>query len=151
MLLGWQEWIALPDLGLAALKAKIDTGARTSALHMSSVTSVSSSRIRFVVHPVPGRADLAITCSAPLAGERSVISSNGERETRYVITSTLALAGRQWPIELTLTNRETMRARMLLGRQALRQAIRIDPARTFLQPRLAYKLYPGYRPGKRTR
>jgi ribosomal protein S6--L-glutamate ligase len=153
LILGWREWIALPDLGLPSIKAKIDTGARTSALHASDIELLADERVRFVVHPAPLRPDIAITCVAKVVGNRSITSSNGEREHRIVISTRLAIADRQWLIEITLTNRETMRTRMLLGRQALqvRQAggILVDPAAALHQPRLGYKVYPQYARRKR--
>ena len=145
LVLGWEEWIALPELGLPAIKAKVDTGARTSALHAVFVEPFGSARkpmVRFGVHPVPRRADVEITCIAPLVGKREVRSSNGEREERYVITTSIAIGQRTWPIEITLTNRHMMTYRMLLGRQALCAGILVDPAASFRQPKLGYKLYP---------
>ncbi|MFZ4806022.1 MAG: RimK/LysX family protein [Hyphomicrobiaceae bacterium] len=142
--LGWEEWVALPDLGLPAIKAKIDTGARTSALHAFLVEPfgpIAQPRVRFGIHPIPGRNDIEIYCAAPVVDRREVTSSNGERETRYVILSTIEIGGRRWPIEITLTNRETMAYRMLLGRQAIREDVYVDPSASFRQPRLSYKLY----------
>ena len=119
---GWEEWIGLPDLGLPAISAKVDTGARTSALHASDIEIFGSSakpKVRFHVYPETGRDDLAIPCSADLIDRREVTSSNGETELRCVIVTTLSVAGQDWPIEITLTNRTGMANRMLLGRQAL--------------------------------
>jgi ribosomal protein S6--L-glutamate ligase len=143
LILGWQEWIALPDLGLPALKAKIDTGARTSALHTHSIESYGPSKrpmVRFSVRPSP-RASLEIEASAAVVDRREVTSSNGERELRYVIASRLSLGNREWPIEITLTNRERMAYRMLLGRQAIQPNVLIDPGASFHQPKLSYTLY----------
>lgn len=143
-MLGWEEWLALPDLGLPAIKAKIDTGARTSALHAFTIEpfgAVDRPKVRFVVHPVPGRDDVAITCVADVIDRREVASSNGEREQRYVITTTCAIGGRRWPIEVTLTNRETMAYRMLLGRQALQDDMFVDAQASFRQPKLSYRIY----------
>jgi ribosomal protein S6--L-glutamate ligase len=145
-LLGWEEWLALPDLGLAAIKAKIDTGARTSALHAFSVEPfgpAANSKVRFAVHPVPGRDDIAVECIADVIDRREVTSSNGEREMRFVIRTRIAMGGREWPIEVTLANRETMAYRMLLGRQAILDDMFVDPASSFLQPRLSYRVYGG--------
>lgn len=143
-MLGWEEWLALPDLGLAAIKAKIDTGARTSALHAFSVEPFGPAnrpKVRFGVHPVPGRDDVAIMCTADVVDRREVTSSNGERELRYVITSRVSMGDRTWPIEITLANRENMAYRMLLGRQAIQEDMIVDPAASFRQPRLSYKVY----------
>lgn len=141
---GWEEWVSLPDLGLPAIKAKIDTGARTSALHASDIEvfgPTSKPKVRFIVHPVAGHYDVAIPCSANILDQREVTSSNGESEMRYVIGSKLAVNGQSWPIELTLTNRSGMASRMLLGRQALGDNITITASERRLQPELDYKVY----------
>src|SRR6056297_2236483 len=141
---GWEEWISLPDIGVPALRAKVDTGARTSALHAFDIETFGPSskpKVRFTVHPIPGRDDLVIPCSAPIIDRREVASSNGEKELRYVIESTLSVNGDSWPIEITLTNRSTMTSRMLLGRQALKDHISIVATDRFLQPELSYDVY----------
>jgi ribosomal protein S6--L-glutamate ligase len=145
LVLGWHEWIALPDLGLPALKVKIDTGARTSALHADSLVELANDRVRFTVHPVPRRADVVVEIEAAVIDRREVTSSNGDQEVRPVIATRIEVAGCSWPIEITLTNRDTMRSRMLLGRQALQHGVLIDPAHRYRQPRLSFRLYPGYR------
>ncbi len=135
LILGWREWLALPELGLPAIKAKVDTGARTSTLHAFYVdTFRRDGRLyaRFGVHPLPQRADLVIHGEAPVIDRRQVSDSGGHREERYVIETRLALAGREWPIELTLTNRETMLFRMLLGRTAINGRALVDPKKSFL-------------------
>ena len=141
---GWEEWVSLPDLGLPAIKAKVDTGARTSALHAHDIETFGSAakpKVRFNVHPIPGREDISITCSAPLIDRREVTSSNGESEQRLVIASTLEVGGQSWPIEITLTNRAGLTSRMLLGRQALGDHIIISPTERRLQPDLSYDVY----------
>ena len=141
---GWEEWIALPDLGLPALKVKVDTGARTSALHAHDIEvfgPASKPKVRFNVYPIAGREDIAITCSAPILDRREVTSSNGESETRFVISTRMSVAGQSWPIEVTLTNRATMSSRMLLGRQALQDHITISATEKRLQPDLSYDVY----------
>ena len=145
-ILGWEEWVALPELGLPAIKAKVDTGARTSALHAFFVEPYGTSRaprVRFGVHPMPRQADVEIICTAALVDRREVRSSNGEREERYVISTPIRIGDREWPIEVTLTNRHTMSYRMLLGRQAIAEDVLVDPGASFRQPRLRYKLYQG--------
>lgn len=142
--LGWAEWVALPDLGLPAIKAKVDTGARTSALHAFQIEPfgpAESPMVRFGIHPIPGRTDIVITCSAPAIDQREVTSSNGEREIRCVIATRISIGERTWPIEVTLANRESMAYRMLLGRQAIRGDIQVDPAASYVQPKLSYRLY----------
>lgn len=141
---GWAEWVALPELDLPAIKAKIDTGARTSALHAFQIEQFGPAHapiVRFGIHPVPGRTDVAVYCSAAVVDRREVASSNGERETRFVIRTTLRMGEGAWPIEVTLANRESMTYRMLLGRQAIRSDVNVDPAASFLQPRLSYRTY----------
>ena len=142
--LGWEEWVALPDLGLPALKAKIDTGARTSAVHASEIEPFGPSskpRVRFTVHPVPGRTDIAIPCSALVVDRREVTSSNGEAEMRYVIETDINVGKRTWPIEVTLSDRSQMAYRMLLGRQAFPEDVVIAPQDSFCQPELSYDDY----------
>ncbi|MEM8554280.1 MAG: 30S ribosomal protein S6--L-glutamate ligase [Pseudomonadota bacterium] len=142
--LGWEEWVGLPNLGLPALKAKVDTGARTSALHAFDIEPfgpVSQPRVRFGVHPIPGRDDVVIPCSAPVADRREVTSSNGETELRYVIATQIDIGGRSWPIEMTLTNRGAMAYRMLLGRQALQDDMVVAATESFCQPELSYDVY----------
>ena len=144
LVFGWEEWVALPDLGLPAIKAKVDTGARTSALHAHDIEvfgPAAKPKVRFNVHPIAGRDDIVITCSAPLVDRREVTSSNGESEQRFVISSTLTVADQQWPIEITLTNRAGMNSRMLLGRQALADHITISATERRLQPELSYDVY----------
>jgi ribosomal protein S6--L-glutamate ligase len=141
LVLGWQEWVALPALGLPAIKAKIDTGARTSALHAYDIEPSADGYVTFKVHPAARRADLVVACRAKMIDARDITSSNGESERRVVIETDIEIAGRRWPIEITLTNRALMRTRMLLGRQALGANILIAPAFALRQPRLSYRLY----------
>ena len=133
--LGWREWLALPDLGLPAIKAKVDSGARTSTLHAFYVDTFRRGGqlyVRFGVHPIQRRDDLVVHGESPVIDRRQVSDSGGHREERYIIATRLVLAGREWPIELTLTNRETMLFRMLLGRTAIAGRALVDPERSFL-------------------
>ncbi|MBN2907048.1 MAG: 30S ribosomal protein S6--L-glutamate ligase [Rhodobacteraceae bacterium] len=142
--LGWEEWVSLPGLGLPAMKAKVDTGAKTSALHAFDIEPfgpASRPKVRFAVHPIPGREDLSIPCSATVVDRREVISSNGESEWRYVIASEIVVGDRRWPIELTLTHRGGMAYRMLLGRQALGEDVVVSPGESCCQPELSYDVY----------
>ncbi|MDY0387626.1 MAG: ATP-dependent zinc protease [Methanolobus sp.] len=147
--LGWREWLALPDLGLHAIKAKIDTGARTSALHAFNIKHYMSDDIemvRFLVHPIQKNQDYYIECKAPIKDQRQVTDSGGHKEIRYVIETDVVIASRHYPIELTLTDRDTMRFRMLLGRSAMKNVIMVDPSASFLHGKIdlrtAYNLIP---------
>ena len=142
--LGWEEWVGLGDLGLPAIKAKVDTGAKTSALHAFDIEPfgpTSARKVRFAIHPIPGRDDLIIPCSAPVIDQREVTSSNGEAELRFVIETNLTVGERSWPIEVTLTDRGNMAYRMLLGRQALADFVNVAPSESFVQQELSYDVY----------
>lgn len=142
---GWEEWLALPELGLSAIRAKVDTGAKTSALHAFGIEPfgpIDHPRIRFGVHPIPGRADVSVICTAEVTDRRAVTSSNGETELRYVITTPLVFGELTVTAEVSLSNRESMNYRMLIGRQALEAAgAVVDPTRAQIQPVLDYGLY----------
>lgn len=138
LLLGWREWVALPDLGLTLIKGKVDTGARTSTLHacyLDPVRRGGALHVRFGVHPLRGRSDLVVHAEAEVIDCRRVRDSGGHREQRYVVVTPLAVAGRVWPIEISLSNRETMLFRMLLGRTAVAGRALVDPGRSYLTGR----------------
>ena len=132
---GWREWVYLPELGLPWLKAKIDTGARTSCLHAFSIEPFEKNQrkwVRFGIHPNQDDTDTEIYCEAEVVDERVVTDSGGHQEERYVISSRLVMGQLDLPVELTLTNRDTMRFRMLIGRTAMENRIVVNPTASFL-------------------
>lgn len=140
--IGWREWISLPDLGVAAIKAKVDTGARSSALHAFNVKRFRRGgvrMVRFEVHPLQRGSGEAVLAEAELVGEKRIRSSNGQEELRPVVNLGICLLDREWDIEITLTNRDEMGFRMLLGRQALRNRFLIDPGKSFQAGRPIHK------------
>ncbi len=141
---GWEEWVALPDLDLPAIKAKLDTGAKTSALHAFSIEYFGTEkrpRVRFGIHPFPDRQDIEIFCTADLVGHREVTSSNGVTEVRPIITTNLQVGDEVWQIEMSLTNREGMSYRMLIGRTAMTGKLMVRPDQSCLMPELSANLY----------
>jgi hypothetical protein len=137
-IIGWREWIYLPDLDVGRIKAKIDTGARTSALHAFKITPFSrdgAAYVRFAVHPVQRQRTPEVSCVARVIDYRAVTDSGGRVEHRYVIRTSLKMGTTRWPIELTLANRDQMGFRMLIGRQALRRRYLVDSGRSFIARR----------------
>jgi hypothetical protein len=134
-LIGWREWLSLPELGIQNIKAKIDTGARTSALHAFSVENYQDNgvmMVRFGMHPLQKNMDFEQWCTAKVVDEREVTDSGGHRETRYVIRTPVKLGNHEWDIEVTLTNRDTMKFRMLLGRTAIAGDFSVTPDASYL-------------------
>ncbi len=132
--IGWREWVHLPGLLQLPIKAKIDSGARTSSIHSFGTRRFADGgapHVEFILHPLQRRAAPEIVCVAPVKDERWVRSSNGEREHRIVVETEARLGEIVWPIELTLADRDVMGFRMLLGREAIRRRFLIDPARSF--------------------
>jgi hypothetical protein len=135
LLVGWREWVEMPDLGLPAIKAKIDTGARTSCLHAFSVEPFLRKgvrHVRFKLHPVQRKKYIVSECTAKVVDRRHITDSGGHRELRYVILTRLHIGEVEWETEMTLANRETMTFRMLLGRKALEGRALIDASLSFV-------------------
>lgn len=132
---GWREWVELPDLGVDRIKAKIDTGARTSSLHAFDLERFERDgreMVRFEAHPIQRDTSVTIPVEAELVDRRSVRSSTGKETLRPVIETRVALLGQRWPIEISLIRRDLMGFRMLLGRQAIRGRLVVDPGRSFV-------------------
>lgn len=136
--IGWREWLTFPELCESPVKAKIDTGARTSAMHAFDLRVVHVDGVaiaRFELHPHQRSAAESTPVELPIRGYRRVRSSNGRSETRPVVITRATLGPVTWPIELTLTSRDAMGFRLLLGRAALRRRFMIDPGRSFVASR----------------
>ena len=135
VMLGWREWVSLPELGIESIKAKVDTGARSSALHTFELEPFSEdgiAKVRFSIHPYQHDLSVVRECVANLADERNVTDSGGHTELRPVISTPICLGGITKQIEITLTNRENMKFRMLLGRTAMHGDFSVDPAGSYL-------------------
>ena len=133
--IGWREWIALPDLGVDAIKVKVDTGARSSALHAFELRSFEQDGVefvRFTIHPRQRDAKVSVEVECPVVGRRWIRSSSGHRSRRPVIRTPIELFGQTWPIEVTLTNRDAMGFRMLLGRKAISRRFLVDVSKSYL-------------------
>lgn len=132
---GWREWLDLPDLGGCAIKAKLDTGARTSALHTSFIEKYEEdgiAMVRFGIRPYRKNEEYELECRAPIVDERVVVNSGGAKENRIVIETLVKLGDNCWPVEITLTSRDQMKFRMLLGRTALAGKYVVDPSLSYI-------------------
>jgi hypothetical protein len=135
LVMGWREWIELPVLGIRRVKAKVDTGARSSSLHAEGIELFQvrgQMAVRFIVLPMQRSRLKPIACEAPLYDERYVKSSNGSRELRPVIRTPVSWGGESWDVDVTLTSRDLMGFRMLLGREAIRRRFLVDTGRSYL-------------------
>lgn len=146
--IGWREWVSLPGLDVPAIKAKIDTGARTSALHAFDIErSTDATGVEFVdfsVHPLQRNNSILRRCRAPLVDTRRVTDSGGHTQERYFVSVDVQMGDRLRSIEMTLTQRHDMLFRMLIGRTALVSDVLVDPSQSFLCGRLAARsLYAG--------
>ena len=134
LMLGWREWLALPGLGISRIKAKVDTGAKTSCLHAFFIEPYKHDGVdyvRFGVHPFQKNTEEEIVCEARVHDQREVTDSGGHCEMRYVIVATITIGNNQHDIELTLTNRDSMKFRMLLGRAVLMDNYIVDPSLSY--------------------
>lgn len=130
VILGSEEWCSFPELGIPLIKARVDSGAKTSALHAVNIAPFvrdGESWVKFDINPIQNNLKTIIHCEALLVDKRIVKSSSGFREQRYVIRTTLDFGEHKWPIEMTLTNRDSMGFRMLLGREAMSGRVLVDP------------------------
>ena len=132
--LGWREWVSLPELGIDRIKVKVDTGATNSALHAYNLNLISKNGgdwIHFDVHPDQNDDSTIKSCMVRLTDRRWVTNSGGTREKRFVIETPIRICNKEWPIILTLCNRDEMGFRMLIGRSAIKGKYMVDPAKSF--------------------
>ena len=135
VIVGSEEWCSFPSLGIPTIKGRVDSGAKTSALHATNLKSFQKDGkdwVKFDINPIQNNAKTIIHCEAPLVDQRIVKSSSGYREKRHVIKTFLEIGGKKWEVELTLTNRDSMGFRMLLGREAMSGRILVDPEKKYL-------------------
>jgi len=134
LIAGWREWAQLPELGVEMIKVKIDTGAKTSSLHafeLSTFTDVGKECVRFDVHPLQDNDLITRTCVCPIVDYRWITSSTGHKQRRFIIHTTLKMGEFSSLIEISLANRDEMGFRMLVGRNALKGHILVDPSHSF--------------------
>lgn len=139
VLIGWREWCALPDLNIPAIKVKVDTGARTSALHAFNIRLIGKKHVAFSIYPIQGNKEIIVNCMATIVDKRYITSSNGHKEHRYIIMASIQLGDLTREIEVSLSNRDPLKFRMLLGREALKNWALINPGRSFCQGKIKKK------------
>ncbi len=135
LIAGWREWGQLPDLNVEKIKVKLDTGAKTSSLHafdLSLFTHMGKDWLQFDVHPFQDDESITHTCTSPIVDYRWITSSSGHSQKRFIIETTLKLGDFSSLIEISLANRDEMGFRMLVGRNALKGRILVDPSHSFL-------------------
>lgn len=141
LLVGWREWAKLPDLSIPLIKAKIDTGAKTSVLHAYDIKIIKQTGkelAEFIVHPLQRNDKICRRCRAEIVGMRTIKSSSGHTEDRIVVRSPIQIGDYMWDINITLTNRDIMNHRMLIGREAMSDLI-VDPTKSFRQGLISSK------------
>ncbi len=134
-IIGWREWVSLPELGIKRIKVKIDTGARTSALHTDFIEPYIDNgvkRVRFGLAPSKKNKNCKVTCDVEIIDERQVTNSGGQKETRYVISTPIKVGNIDKIIEITLTKRDTMKFKMLLGRTALMDDFLVNTSKSYV-------------------
>jgi len=133
--IGRLESIELPDLAISGLEVRVDTGAKTSSLHVDNIAKIINNGkpcVTFDIHPDVHNVNSIVNCCAPISDIRKVKSSNGTTEQRYVIETTVVLGKETWPIEITLTDRSDMSYLMLFGREAIGKRFLVDPSKVFI-------------------
>ncbi|MBT8420695.1 MAG: ATP-dependent zinc protease [Gammaproteobacteria bacterium] len=143
-IIGWREWVAFPDIAIPEIKAKVDTGARSSAIHANRIVPFERDGVLWVdfeVYPLQKNNHTRVSCSARVSDHRQVRSSSGHNEERYVVTTKLKIGNQSYPIEITLTNRDQMGFRVLLGRTAIRRHFLVNSGRSFLYGKLPEKYF----------
>ncbi len=134
LIIGCEEWCSFPELGIPAIKARIDSGAKTSSIHAYNIKSFKRDKktwVSFEINPIQKNRRVVIKCEKPVIDKRAVKSSSGISEKRYVVSTPIKIGKNTWDIELTLANRDSMGFRMLLGREAMTNRIIIDPSLVF--------------------